>query len=437
MNCRIKEYTSQNDWTELKLWLNGRKNPENNITTQVDAIFNEVQTKGDDALVSYTQKFDCPTFTKNMLRVSAQDIEKSLTQVESADIEIFKEAIENIRAFHQKQVENSWITTQEDGTILGQMVTAIDRVGLYIPGGQEGKTPLISSILMNCIPAQVAGVKSICIISPPQKDGTINPYILAVAKLLNITEIYASGSAWAIAALGFGTETIAPCDLIAGPGNIYVATAKAKLIGSVGIDMIAGPSEILIVADKTANPAWLAADMLSQAEHDPLAAAILITTEKDLADKVQTELTKQLESLPRTDIASESLKNWGAIIVCKKLANAFELVNHIAPEHLELCIENPFEHLSKIRHAGAIFLGHHCPESIGDYFAGPNHVLPTMGTARFSSALSVQNFCKKSSIIATSKDYVQKNAHKIARMARLEGLEAHARCVEYRQNTKE
>jgi len=275
-------------------------------------------------------------------------------------------------------------------------------------------------------------VTDIAVISPPRKDSTLNPYILATAALLGVTEIHRAGSAWGIAALAYGTKSIRPCDVIAGPGNIYVATAKAILVGEVGIDMIAGPSEITILADDSADPDFLAADMLSQAEHDPLAASLCVTTSPALAEKLRQALARQLDKLPRRELAARALKDWGGILVVDDLDQGLALVNRIAPEHLELAVDEPFALLGKIRNAGAIFLGHHCPEPVGDYFAGPNHVLPTLGTARFSSALSVQSFCKKSSIIATSKDYIAQHGGKIARLARLEGLEAHARSVEVR-----
>jgi histidinol dehydrogenase len=285
---------------------------------------------------------------------------------------------------------------------------------------------------MNAIPAQVAGVARIAAVSPPRKDGSLNPYILAAASLLGITEIYRTGSAWAIAALAYGTETIAPVDVLAGPGNIFVTTAKRLLVGQVGIDMIAGPSEIVILADQTAPPAWLAADLLSQAEHDPQAASILVTDSPEVAQATLKELAEQLERLPRSEIARKALADWGAVVVVPGLKEGIELVNLLAPEHLELAIADGWSVLGEIRHAGAIFLGCGCPEPVGDYFAGPNHVLPTMGNARFSSALSVETFTKKSSLIAAPPAYARRHGAKIARLARLEGLEAHARSVECR-----
>ncbi len=431
MPCRIVRVPVELSAEGLIAWLSGRKNPGNEINANVHAILAAVKKDGDKALRAYTRKFDAPNLP-DRFQVPGRDIAAALKNVPEADLCILREAIEHVRSFHARQVEQSWFTTSADGTLLGQMVRPVDRVGLYVPGGQGGETPLISSLIMNAVPAQVAGVTDIAVISPPRKDSTLNPYILATAALLGLTEIHRAGSAWAIAALAYGTKSIRPCDVIAGPGNIYVATAKAILVGEVGIDMIAGPSEITILADASADPDYLAADMLSQAEHDPLAASLCITTSAELAEALRKSLARQLEKLPRRDLAAKSLKDWGGILVVESLDAGLELVNRIAPEHLELAVDEPFALLGKIRNAGAIFLGQHSPEPVGDYFAGPNHILPTHGTARFSSALSVQSFCKKSSIIATSKDYIAQHGGKIARLARLEGLEAHARSVEVR-----
>ncbi|MGL1863938.1 MAG: histidinol dehydrogenase [Pseudodesulfovibrio sp.] len=432
MPCRELTYTTDNDWAEIEAWLELRKDPDTKVDSIVREILDNVKTRGDEALVEYTSKFDCEQFDKEMLRVPAEAIATALKNIPDSDIAILEEAIKRIRDFHDNQKEKSWWTTSEDGTILGQMVRPVDRVGLYVPGGQGGETPLISSLIMNAIPALVAGVESIAVTSPPRNDGTLNPYILATAALLELEEIYLAGSAWAIGALAYGTETIAPCDVLAGPGNIFVATAKSQLIGHVGIDMVAGPSEIAILADESATAAWLAADMLSQAEHDPLAASILVTPDTKLAAAVKEELVTQCAALPRGEIAAKSLEDWGAIITVPDLETGAKLINLLAAEHLELALADPWTMLGSIRHAGAIFMGHNSPEPVGDYFAGPNHVLPTLRTVRFSSALSVQNFCKKSSVIATSPGYVAKHGDKIARLARLEGLEAHARSVECR-----
>ena len=412
--------------------LSGRENPGQEVEARVRGILEKVRTQGDGALVEYTRRFDCPDFTAASLRVPAADFDKAMAQVSAVDMDILAEAAGNIRSFHENQKQQSWMTTREDGTILGQLARPVDSVGLYVPGGQGGETPLISSLLMNAIPAQVAGVERIAVVSPARADGSLNPYILAAAKLLGITEVYRTGSAWAIAALAYGTRTIAAVDVLAGPGNIYVTTAKRLLVGTVGIDMIAGPSEIVILADNSAPAAWMAADMLSQAEHDPLAASILVTDSPELAQAVAQELSTQLAVLPRGEIARASLGAWGAIIVVPGIGAGVEVVNMLAPEHLELAVADAWSLLGDIRHAGAIFLGCGCPEPVGDYFAGPNHVLPTMGNARFSSALSVDTFTKKSSLIAASPAYARRHGSKIARLARLEGLEAHARSVEHR-----
>ncbi len=441
MSCRILQCATDKDWPLLEEILKGRENTEETVDSVVHDILQDVQKRGDAALLEYTQRFDCPhiaTATDDAtgkafsLRLDASDMARHAASVAGEDLRIIAEAAENIRTFHEAQLEKSWFITRDDGTILGQKILPVDRAGLYVPGGQGGNTPLLSSLLMNAIPAQVAGVKSLAVVTPPREDGTINPHILAVAHLLDIEEIYCMGSAWAIAALAFGTESIAPVDVIAGPGNIYVTTAKRMVQGRVGIDMIAGPSEVLVIADGTANPAWVAADMLSQAEHDALASAICITDTPLMAEAVQRELESQCAALPRADLAAKSLKDWGAIVVTPNIRVAVALANKVAPEHLELCVSDPWALLPFIRHAGAVFMGSHSPEAVGDYFAGPNHVLPTMGTARFSSPLTVQTFCKRSSVVAASPSFVQKHAASIARLARLEGLEAHARSIECR-----
>jgi len=409
-----------------------REPPHGEIAERTAAILADVAARGDAALADYTRRFDCPDFTETMIRVPQEEIAAAAGAVPADDLAIIAEAADNIRRFHEAQVQRSWWTTRPDGTLLGRMVTPVDSAGLYVPGGVGGETPLISSLLMNAIPAQAAGVPRIAVVSPPRKDGSLNPYILAAAHVLGLTEIHRVGSAWAIAALAHGTATIAPADVLAGPGNIYVTTAKRLLVGTVGIDMIAGPSEIVILADDTANPEWLAADMLSQAEHDPLAASVCLTAGEGMAQAVRKALKRQLEALPRSDIAARSLADFGAVAAVGDLDTGAALVNRMAPEHLELAVADPFALLGKIRHAGAVFMGHMSAEPVGDYFAGPNHVLPTMGTARFSSGLSVAAFCKESSLIAASPSFVCEHGAKIARLARLEGLEAHARSVECR-----
>jgi histidinol dehydrogenase len=395
--------------------------------SKVLEIIADVRARGDEALKSYTEKFDGVRL--DSLRVTDEEIERAYQNVSAEVFRIIQEAAENIRDYHERQKRESWITTKEDGTMLGQKITPLDAVGLYVPGGTAAYP---SSVLMNVIPAQVAGVKRIVITSPPNKDGTLPAGVLVTANELGVKEIYKIGGAQAIAALAYGTETIRPVDKIFGPGNIYVALAKREVFGQVAIDMIAGPSEIVVLADETAKANEIAADLLSQAEHDERASAILVTPSMKLALAVAREVEKQLETLPRKAIASASLENYGAIYVTETLAEAVEVVNELAPEHLEVMTAEPMQLLGQIRHAGAIFLGRFSSEPVGDYFAGPNHVLPTNGTARFSSGLSVDEFVKKSSIIFYSEPALKQNAEKIAAFARLEGLEAHARAVEER-----
>jgi len=432
MPLRSLSYASSADWTGIQSWLSRRDAAEDNVEPVVRDILAQVRARGDEALVEYGRRFDCPGLTAAHLVVSKDEIAHALAVIPAEDIAIITEAAANIRDFHLKQKQNSWITTPAPGTTLGQLVLPVDRAGLYVPGGQGGETPLISSLLMNAIPAQVAGVKTICVVSPPRKDGTLNPYILATAAVLGLEHIHPCGSAWAIAALAYGTATIPRVDVIAGPGNIFVTTAKRLLVGQVGIDMIAGPSEIAILADSTANPKWLAADMLSQAEHDPLASSILISPDTALLTAVQKELHIQLPALPRAELAAKSLGDWSALIHVPSLESGMELINLLAPEHFELSVADPWAWIGMVRNAGAVFMGHSTPEPVGDYFAGPNHVLPTLSTARFSSALSVDTFCKKTSLICTDQGYINAHGPKVARLARLEGLEAHARSVEQR-----
>lgn len=431
MTCRTLTLHNEQEWPKLAQWLQGRNNPGDGVESAVRDIIAAVRERGDDALVEYTRNFDCPDFAPP-LRVSEQEIARAAASVPIENREVISQAAAHIRAFHEAQLEKSWFTTRPDGSILGQHVLPMDAAGLYVPGGQGGNTPLISSLLMCAIPAQVAGVPRLAICTPPRKDGTVNPHILAAAHLLDIEEVYRVGGAWSIAGMAAGTQSIAPVDVIAGPGNIFVTTAKRLLQGLVGIDMIAGPSEVLILADSSANPAWVAADMLSQAEHDTLASAICVTDDPRLAETLRQELDKQCMALPRATTAARSLEEWGAIVVTPNLSVAVAVANMVAPEHLEICTRDPWGVLPHIRHAGAVFLGQHSPEAVGDYFAGPNHVLPTLGTARFSSALSVQTFCKKTSIVAASSTFLQQNMQSIAALARLEGLEAHARSVEAR-----
>ncbi|ADC49138.1 histidinol dehydrogenase [Alkalihalophilus pseudofirmus OF4] len=393
----------------------------------VNAIIEEVRNRGDQALFSYTEKFDGAKL--DALLVEEPEFLAAYEQLDPGVLKAIREAIGNIRDFHQRQVQQSWMTTKEDGTILGQKVTPLDAVGLYVPGG---KAAYPSSIMMNVIPAQAAGVGRISIVTPPQKDGTIPASVLVTAKELGITSIYKVGGAQAIAALAYGTETIQAVDKITGPGNIFVALAKRAVFGRVDIDMIAGPSEIVVLADENANAQYIAADLLSQAEHDERASAVLVTPSQDLADEVKAEVIRQLETLPKREIAQASIQDYGAIYVTKDLEEAVNVTNELAPEHLEILTEDAMSLVGRIRHAGAIFVGPYSSEPVGDYFAGPNHVLPTNGTARFSSPLSVDDFVKKSSVISYSKQAMKQNGASISALARLEGLEAHARAIDIR-----
>ncbi len=407
----------------------GKEGGEPGVEEIVRGILAEVRARGLDAVVDYTRRFDAPDFSPALFAVPESDLARAARELPHEDTAVILEAAANIRAFHEAQKERSWFVTRPDGTVLGQMVLPVDRAGLYVPGGKGGATPLISSLLMNAVPAQIAGVPQIAVISPPRPDGTLNPYILGAAHLLGLTEVYAAGSAWAVAALAHGAGPLRPVDVIAGPGNIFVATAKRLLIGAVGIDMIAGPSEICIVAEAGADPDWIAADMLSQAEHDPLASSVCLCVEPSgtlLSDAVERALARRCETLPRADIARASLRDYGAIVSLSSLEAALAVANALAPEHLELLVADPWAALARVRHAGAAFLGPYSPEPLGDYFAGPNHVLPTMGTARFSSALGVETFCKKTSVIAAGREFARKAADSVARLARLEGLEGHA-----------
>ncbi|NRG46270.1 histidinol dehydrogenase [Bacillus sp. CRN 9] len=394
----------------------------------VQKIIEDVRKGGDDAVKSYTEKFDGVQLQE--LKVKNEEIAEAYGQLDDSTITILQEAAENIRSFHEKQLRPSWMTTEENGSMLGQKVTPLDSVGLYVPGG---KAAYPSSVLMNVIPAKVAGVKRIVITSPPDKHTCkIPPAVLVAADIAGAKEIYKVGGAQAIAALAYGTQSIAPVDKITGPGNVYVALAKREVFGDVAIDMIAGPSEIAILADESAIAEEVAADLLSQAEHDEMASSVLVTPSRTVAEKVAEEVQRQLKTLPKYEIASQSIENFGAIYVTETIEEAVETVNNLAPEHLEILTENPMSLLGQIRHAGAIFIGRYSPEPVGDYFAGPNHVLPTNGTARFSSPLNVDDFQKKSSILYYSENALKDNGEKIAAFARLEGLEAHARSIETR-----
>ncbi len=385
--------------------------------------------KGDEAVLAYTRRFDAPQMQQTGLALTAAELAKAYDLVDDSFIATLEVAITRIQEFHEREMEDSWLKTRDDGAIVGRLVRPVERAGLYVPGGQGGSTPLVSSVLMNGIPAGIAGVSQRIMVTPPSGDGSISPHLLVAAQEIGITEIFRAGSAWAIAALAFGTQTIPRVDVIVGPGNQYVTEAKRQVSGMVRIDMIAGPSEVLIIADSSADPVHVAADMLAQAEHDPQALAIVITTDTSLPQKIVAALDDQLQLLERTAIARKSLTRRGRIFVADSLQEAIDLANEIAIEHLELMIENPWAQIPHIRHAGAIFLGSYTPEAAGDYLAGPNHVLPTMGTARFASALGVETFLKKSSIISYSKMALEQDAEHIMALARLEGLTAHAASV--------
>ena len=388
-----------------------------------------MKTKGDEAVFAYTEKFDHAKLTADTLYVTEDEIKEAYEKVDEELIEVMKKSIANIRAFHEKQVKNSWFTTREDGVILGQRVTALDSVGVYVPGG---KAAYPSSVLMNIIPAHVAGVRRIVMVTPPGADGKVNPATLVAANLAGATEVCKVGGAQAIAALAYGTESIPKVDKIAGPGNIFVALAKKTVYGHVSIDSIAGPSEIMILADETANPRYVAADLLSQAEHDELASAILVTTSKELAEKVSAQVDDFKSRLSRKEIISKSIDNYGYILLADTMEDAIETVNDIASEHLEILTANPFDTMTRVKNAGAIFLGEYSSEPLGDYFAGPNHVLPTNGTAKFFSPLSVDDFIKKSSVISYSEEALREAHEDIIKFAKAEHLTAHANSIAVR-----
>lgn len=404
-----------------------RENLSANVEETVAEIIENVKTNGDKALFEYCEKFDGVTLSS--LVVTEEEIDKAFETVEPEFIAVLEEAAENIRKFHSAQVRNSFIINDKNGVVMGQKIIPLDRVGLYVPGGTAAYP---STVLMDSIPAKIAGCPELFMVTPPSKDGSVRPEILAAAKIAGVDKIYKIGGAQAVAALAYGTETVKKVDKIVGPGNAFVAEAKKQVFGRVAIDMIAGPSEILIVADGRCNPKFVAADMLSQAEHDKNATAVLVTDDGDFAKKVSEQLELQIPALPRAEIARASIDNNGKIIVAENLLSAIDIANEIAPEHLELCVDNPFDYLDRIRHAGSIFMGKNCPEALGDYFAGPNHTLPTSGTAKFSSPLSVDDFVKKSQYTYFTADALEKVAGKVALFAEKEGLSAHARSATVR-----
>lgn len=395
----------------------------------VDKIVQDVRIQGDEAVLKYTKEIDGVSLTAQSLEVTVAEFEEALEKVDQQVLAAIRKAIQNVKTFHQEQLPKTWLTYREHGAMLGQNVTPLERVGIYVPGG-TAMYP--SSVIMNAVPAVVAGVKEIIMVVPPGKDGSINPNVLTAAREAGVTRVFKVGGAQAIAALAFGTKLIPQVDKITGPGNIFVTLAKKAVYGYCDIDMLAGPSEILIVADETANPVYIAADMLSQAEHDVLASSILITDSRDLVGKVELEVKRQLADLPRREIAQEALTRNGLIIVAKDSMQAMELVNLSAPEHLEILTAEPFAMLPYVRNAGAVFLGPYSPEPLGDYFAGPNHVLPTGGTARFYSVLNVETFMKKTSIIAYTKEALNQVSEQVITLAKAEGLQAHANAIRVR-----
>ena len=399
-----------------------RKENVFNVADTVSEIIKTVRSEGDSALFEYSKKFDKVELSS--LEVTQEEIDKAFSIVEPEFVEILKEAKENIYAFHSRQVRNSFLINEKDGVVIGQKVIPIEKVGLYVPGGTAAYP---SSVLMNAIPAKIAGCEQIVMVTPPAKDGSVNPAILAAAKVAGVDRIFKVGGAQAVAALAYGTESIPAVDKIVGPGNAFVAEAKKQVFGKVAIDMIAGPSEILVIADEKSDPVCVAADLLSQAEHDKNATAVLVTDSAILADAVAAELEVQIPMLSRAEIARVSIDNNGKIIITESIDEAIFVANGLAPEHLELCLDEPFNYLDKIKNAGSIFMGRYCPEALGDYFAGPNHTLPTSGTARFSSPLSVDDFVKKTQFSYYTKDALERVAKKVEFFANKEGLGAHAK----------
>ena len=408
-----------------------RDNIASNVEGAVTEILAQVAARGDEALREYTLRFDKADLAN--LEVTEAEIDEAFAAVEPEFVEILRQAAANIRAFHEKQRRNSFVVADQPGVVLGQKIVPIQKVGLYVPGGTAAYP---STVLMDSIPAKIAGCPQLVMVTPPSADGKVNPVILAAAKIAGVDRIFKVGGAQAVAGLAYGTETLPKVDKIVGPGNAYVAEAKKQVFGRVAIDMIAGPSEILVVADGTCNAKIVAADMLSQAEHDKMASAVLVTDSGELAKAVQAELERQIPLLPRSEIARASIDNNGKIIVAENLDLAIDIANEIAPEHLELCVDAPFDYLDRVRCAGSIFLGKNCPEALGDYFAGPNHTLPTSGTAKFSSALSVDDFVVKSQFTYYTADALAKVGEKVACFARREGLDAHANSVTVRLEEK-
>ena len=426
---RIIELNDQTKNNLLDSLLKRSPNSYGSYEQTVNEIITQIREKKDEALFAYTKQFDHCEITKDNIKVTSKEIEEAYKKVDPKLLEVMKKSAANITEFHQKQLHNSWISPKDNGTILGQRITPIEVSGVYVPGG---KAAYPSSVLMNVLPAKVAGVSRIIMTTPPGADGKVNPATLVAADIAGVDEVYKAGGAQAIAAMAFGTESIPRVDKITGPGNIFVALAKKACFGYVSIDSIAGPSEILVLADESANPRFVAADLLSQAEHDEMASAILITTSKTLAGQVSEEVEQFTKELSRKEIIEKSLENYGYILIAQNMEEAIEAANEIASEHLEILTKNPFETMTKIKNAGAIFLGEYSSEPLGDYFAGPDHILPTNGTARFFSPLNVDDFMKKTSIISYSKDALLKVHEEIELFASKEGLTAHANSIKVR-----
>jgi histidinol dehydrogenase len=399
---------------------------------RVSRILDDVKARGDQALVDYTRRFDAPAYSLKDMPVQKRELAAAQSSVDRTFLRSLNRAAAQIETFHRRQLRSGFVSLDRPGTMLGQLIRPVERVGVYVPGGTGGRTPLVSSVLMGAIPAKVAGVEQIIMATPPTADGRVNPHLLAAAKVAGVDAVYKVGGAWAVAALAFGTATIPKVDVIVGPGNLYVALAKQIVAGSVGIDIIAGPSEVLVIADDSADPEFIAADLLAQAEHDARASAVLVTTSAVLAAGVRSEMERQLAELDRADIARASIRQFGAAFVTPDMNRAIDLSNRMAPEHLELHLRDPFARLGQIRNAGAVFIGEYTPEPVGDYMAGPNHVLPTAGTARFASALSVDHFLKRTSVIHYSAEALHREAADIMRLAEVEGLGAHARAIRRR-----
>lgn len=426
---RIVQLTEESKENILENLLKRSPNQYDNYQESVNEILNKVKTQGDQAVFDYTRQFDKADISTDNLYVTEEEIKEAYSLVDDKLIETMKKSIQNIRDFHERQVRNSWFETREDGVILGQRITPLESVGVYVPGG---KAAYPSSVLMNIIPAHVAGVKRIVMCTPPGADGKVTPVTLVAAHLAGASEVVKVGGAQAIAALAYGTESIKKVDKIVGPGNIFVALAKKTVYGHVSIDSVAGPSEILVLADETANPRFVAADLLSQAEHDELASAILVTTSKELAEQVSKQVDVFAASLSRNEIITKSIENYGYILVADSMEDAIDVVNEIASEHLEILTKDPFDTMTRVKNAGAIFLGEYSSEPLGDYFAGPNHVLPTNGTAKFFSPLSVDDFIKKSSVISYSKEALEDAHEDIIHFAKSEHLTAHANSIAVR-----